>query len=275
MRLKWLPILFTITAFASNAQESTSSLPEKVLHAEPLYIDLIRDLGARKGEKEWNIGMGMVDRLRFDSYEFLIEYEWAPLNRLGLEVEVPVTLYSNPGRTTSDIPSNRIESLKLAGQYTFFVSPHHNTSLAIGTISELEFSDLNRLSADDPFTGILFNPFFVAAKEWRSGWHTLLYTGPKRTLGLGDHPGSFAWEINSNIHYMIPGTKNFIGIEANKRIQSENFDMILRPQMRVVVKEGLMVGIVPGIPVCKNERRLSSFLRLIWEPKHKMTHEIT
>ena len=26
--------------------------PDKVLHAEPLYIDLIRDLGARKGEKE-------------------------------------------------------------------------------------------------------------------------------------------------------------------------------------------------------------------------------
>ncbi len=26
--------------------------PKKVLHAEPLYIDLIRDLGARKGEKE-------------------------------------------------------------------------------------------------------------------------------------------------------------------------------------------------------------------------------
>ena len=28
--------------------------PDKVLHAEPLYIDLIRDLGARKGEKEYN-----------------------------------------------------------------------------------------------------------------------------------------------------------------------------------------------------------------------------
>jgi hypothetical protein len=27
--------------------------PDKVLHAELLYIDLIRDLGARKGEKEW------------------------------------------------------------------------------------------------------------------------------------------------------------------------------------------------------------------------------
>lgn len=34
----------------------------KVLHAEPLYIDLIRDLGARKGEREWNVGLGMTDK---------------------------------------------------------------------------------------------------------------------------------------------------------------------------------------------------------------------
>lgn len=27
-------------------------VPDKVLHAEPMYIDLIRDLGARKGERE-------------------------------------------------------------------------------------------------------------------------------------------------------------------------------------------------------------------------------
>ena len=43
--------------------------PDKVLHAEPLYIDLIRDLGARKGEKEWNFGYGLTDFNDFDEYE--------------------------------------------------------------------------------------------------------------------------------------------------------------------------------------------------------------
>ena len=74
--------------------DSTDEIRAKVLHAEPLYIDLIRDLGARKGEKEWNVGMGMTDRLSYDSYEFLVEYEWAPINRLGLEIEVPVTIFT-------------------------------------------------------------------------------------------------------------------------------------------------------------------------------------
>ena len=76
--------------------------PDKVLHAEPLYIDLIRDLGARKGEKEWNVGMGLTDNYGYDSHDVLVEYEWAPVNRLGLEVEVPVTFYA--GRRQQDVP---------------------------------------------------------------------------------------------------------------------------------------------------------------------------
>lgn len=65
----------------------------KVLHAEPLYIDLIRDLGARKGEKEWNLGLGLTDNNQYDEYTALVEYEWAVIDRLGLEVELPFSFY--------------------------------------------------------------------------------------------------------------------------------------------------------------------------------------
>jgi len=80
--------------------------PDKVFHAEPLFIDLIRDLGARKGEKEWNIGLGLTDNLKFDSYGALIEYEWAPINRLGLEVELPFTIYSGSGAAIHNLLTN-------------------------------------------------------------------------------------------------------------------------------------------------------------------------
>ena len=97
--------------------------PVKVLHAEPLYIDLIRDLGARKGEKEWNLGLGVFDNLSFDSYEALIEYEFAPVNRLGLEIELPFTFYSPQQNVSKDsVPSNQLDGLQLAGQWSFFVS---------------------------------------------------------------------------------------------------------------------------------------------------------
>lgn len=80
--------------------ENRPGLKAKVLHAEPLYIDLIRDLGARKGEKEWNYGFGMKTDRNFDEFEALVEYEWAPMDRLGLEIELPLTFYgpsSEPG----------------------------------------------------------------------------------------------------------------------------------------------------------------------------------
>jgi hypothetical protein len=89
----------------------------KVLHAEPLYIDLIRDLGARKGEKEWNLGLGITDNNRYDSYEALIEYEFAPIDRLGFEVELPFSFYyPSSGNDRNEIPRSRLNSLKLATQ---------------------------------------------------------------------------------------------------------------------------------------------------------------
>mgnify|MGYP003114794517 FL=1 len=42
--------------------------------------------------------------------------------------------------------------------------------------------------------------------------------------------------------------------------------MTIRPQMRVDLSDNLLVGIVTGIPIDKNNERFSSFLRLIYEP---------
>lgn len=266
-------IIFALDCLAQESDSSTiveeKKLPYKVLHAEPLYIDLIRDLGAHKGEKEWNVGFGMTDKLQFDQYEALVEYEWAPANRLGLEIEVPVILYMrSPNGLNSDKPSDRIESIKTAAQWTFLVSEKLQTSLALGYINELEFTDLNKISHRDVFQGNVFNPFLIAAKRF-GDWHTLIYTGPQVHLDFKTRQWKMDYEINSNIHYMIPGTRNFLGIEFNKRIVDDGgFEMVIRPQMRVVIHEALMIGIVQGIPVSKDRERLSSFLRLIYEPQH-------
>lgn len=242
--------------------------PVKILHAEPLYIDLIRDLGARKGEREWNVGLGLTDRLNFDSYGALVEYEWAPIDRLGLEIEVPFTFYSRNSGTNSDpLPSNRLESLKLAFQYTFFVSEKINTSLAFGYINELEFTDLNNIK-NRLLRGNVYNPFFVAAKRWGNNFHTLIYTGPVIEKHFNESGIDMSYDLNSNFHYMIPGTRNFIGIEVNKQFHSHDFEVVLRPQMRLGISETLMIGIVAGIPLYREYERLSSFIRLIYEPKH-------
>jgi len=242
--------------------------PDKVLHAEPLYIDLIRDLGARKGEKEWNIGLGLTDNLKFDSYEALIEYEWAPIDRLGLEVELPFTFYSPISKTSLEsVPSNQLNSIKLAVQWSFFVNEKMATSMAIGYINEFELSDFSNFGK--PFIrGNVYNPFLVIAKRWGTNFHSLIYTGPRIEQNFNTNNFHTLFDINTSFHYMIPGTRNFIGVEINKTIERKNFEMTLRPQMRVGIAENLLIGIVTGIPINRENEQLSTFLRLIWEPKH-------
>lgn len=243
--------------------------PDKVLHAEPLFIDLIRDLGARKGEREWNLGIGLSDKLRFDSYEALIEYEWAPIDRLGLEVELPFTFYAPVnGTENTELPSHSLNSLKLAAQWSFFVSEEYATSMAIGYINELKLSDFQSFGRP-LFTANVYNPFLVIAKRWGSNFHSLLYTGPRFQQSLLDHQHFNSYEMHSSFHYMISGTRNFIGVEFNKSLDERNdFDLTIRPQMRLAIAPNFMMGIVMGIPLSRENERLSTFLRLIWEPKH-------
>lgn len=279
MRLFFFACLLLVTSLTKAQHnilpDSTVKRPLKLEHAEPLYIDLMRDLGAHKGEKEWNIGAGMTDNLAYDRYEFLVEYEWAPVDRLGLEVEVPVTVFTQNSRDRHpDIhrPSDRIESVKLAAQYTFLVSKKWNTSLALGNITEFELTDLDKFGKEDLFQGVLLNPFFVAAKRWGHDFHSLIYTGPRITRHFGHRGISADYAVNTSFHYMIPQTRNFVGVEFNKEFEGGHFDMIIRPQMRLVIHEGLMVGIVTGIPISKETERLSSFVRLIYEPSSRKRH---
>lgn len=249
--------------YIEEVENKTEKL--KLLHAEPLYIDLIRDLGARKGEKEWNVGFGIKDKNKYDEYEALVEYEWAPIDRLGLEIELPFAFYYK--NEDVQAPSSRLESLKLAAQYTFLVHEKSKTSLAIGYLHEFEITPFRNYKTSRFFTGNVYNPFFVAAKRWGNNFHTLIYTGPQ-FIQERSHGWETVWQVNTNFHYMIPGTRNFIGLEINKEIYHNDFDMVLRPQMRLAISEKTLVGIVTGIPVQRENNRFSTFLRLIYEPGH-------
>lgn len=261
----------TLDSIYISEVEEKNELP-KVLHAEPLYIDLIRDLGARKGEKEWNVGLGLTDNNKFDEYEALIEYEWAVIDRLGLEVELPFSFYypvpGNGDVPRDSIPRSRLNSFKMAAQWSFFVSEKWKTSMALGYLHEFELVDFGSYRTDPLVKGNVYNPFFVAAKRWGDNFHTLLYTGPVIEHHFRDNSLRTTWQVNSNVHYMIPGTRNFIGVEFNKEFAKNDFDMVIRPQMRVSLADNLMAGIVTGIPVARENQRFSSFLRIIYEPGH-------
>ena len=92
------------------------------------------------------------------------------------------------------------------------------------------------------------------------------YIGPQFTQHFSDNSKQTNWQITSNIHYMISGTRNFVGLGSNKEINNNDFDMTIRPQMRVEITDNLLIGIVIEIPLKREYQQFSFFLRLIYEP---------
>ncbi|QFZ55090.1 phosphoribosylformylglycinamidine synthase [Oceanihabitans sp. IOP_32] len=252
-------------SFANYAQTTIEpETPEKVHHIEPLYIDLVRDLGARKGEKELNLGANFANTTSYSAYEVLAEYEFAPINRLGLEIETGFSFYD--GYTNSNTtPKNKMDALKLSGQYSFYVSPKHKTTLALGYAQIFEFTDFSSYDTSTFVKEIVYSPFFVAAKRWGDNFHTLIFTGPDLKHELNTDFTDVDWQFNTSFHYEIPNSSHFIGIEFNKELVQDDFEMTMRPQAKLQINETLALGIVTGFPLTENEEKFSSFFRVIYE----------
>ncbi len=263
-------VLLFFVSLATFAQQPEDTLikPLKLHHAEPLYIDLIRDLGARKGEKEINVGFGINDEKDYVSYTGFAEYEFAVANRLGLEIEVPFEINERQSNAnTFEIPKNRLEGLKVATQYTFWVSEKYQTSMAVGYIQEFELSSFSEIGHQSKlFAGTLYNPIFIAAKRWTPNIHTMLYTGPIVEQKFESDKWKTTAEVNANLHYVF-NNGNFVGVETNMEFSDEKPSVVLRPQFKMQFSDKVSLGLVAGFPVTDTSHHgLSGMTRLIWVP---------
>ena len=249
------------------AKNDVPAQPFKLHHAEPLYVDLIRDLGARKGEHELNVGFGMNDEKKYMAYKGFAEYEFAVANRLGLEVEVPFEMYGHTATNVNGaLPGNRVEGIKLATQYTFWVSKKHQTSMAVGYIQEMEFSTLSSIDHHGKlFEGTAYNPIFIAAKRLTPHIHTLLYTGPVMEQTFETNTWNTVLEVNANLHYVFTNG-NFVGLETNMEFSQGKPSFVLRPQFKVAFSPSVSLGIVAGIPASGDNHNISAMTRMIWVP---------
>ena len=270
-----LLLVFTLTTTYAQNQNDTiappTDVPKKPLklhHAEPLYVDLIRDLGARKGEHELNVGFGMNDEKDYLKYTGFAEYEFAVANRLGLEIEVPFEIYGHTNNHRNQaLPGNRVEGVKLATQYTFWVSDKYQTSMAVGYIQEMEFSALPDIDHNGKlFEGTAYNPIFIAAKRLTPNIHTLLYTGPVMEQKFETNQWKTIMEVNANLHYVF-NNGNFVGLETNMEFADHsNPSFILRPQFKVAFSNKVSLGVLAGIPASGDNHNISAMTRMIWVP---------
>ncbi|GAB3747041.1 HAEPLYID family protein [Spirosoma pomorum] len=273
-------ILILVTSYSTGQAQSRSKptaavgdtshivKPAKISHAEPLYLDLVRDLGARKGEREWNVGTQFSQRGGGTAWHPFVEYEFAPINRLGMEVELPFQLTvpaDNP--ETPATATFRLHSVKTSIQWTYAVIVPWQTSLAVGYTNELVVNAGGQ-AGKSVFTAEEGHPFLVAAKKWGQRWNTLVYAALGGQLPHQGALRSSGYELNLALHYVIPRNKAFLGVELYQYQNGPQRERLIRPQVRVALKNNLLVGLVASLPLTGSEGP-SSFVRLIYEPRRR------
>jgi len=267
MKLKIITLaILSLSAMTSIAQTTTDSLPLKIKHAEPIYNDIVRDLGARKGERELNIGYETEKNVEYATQGGFIEYEFAPVNRLGLEIEIPFQFHgkSNSEEFKETAPRNKIEGIKPAIQYTVLVNKKAQTSVAIGAIYELRFHSFKSIQDDLGLVkGNSFNPFLIAAKRWGRHLHSMIYTGPEFYKDFETHKNEAVYLLNASMHYMVGS--NFLGIEMNQEYGHDEVITVLRPQAKIQLDSKLAIGIASGIPIAHETSGYSFIARMIYE----------
>ena len=266
-----LLLLATISLPSLGQKDSLQKkLPLKIRHAEPLYMDLIRDLGARKGEKEWNVGYGIEGHKDYTINSSFVEYEFSPLNRLGLEVEIPFAFYRSVSTSGENvIPRNRIEGIKLAAQYTFLVSKKQQMSMAAGYIHEFRTHSFYSIDhGRGMLKGNSMSPFLIVAKKWGNRINTMIYTGPEWEFIPEESRRDLYYQVNASAHYVLP-SGNFVGIEVNDEFSADSHQMVFRPQMKLILTPNLALGLVTGVPTNFQKDGMSFMARIIFEPKSK------
>ncbi|MBX3102901.1 MAG: hypothetical protein KF690_10360 [Bacteroidetes bacterium] len=225
----------------------------KVKHAEPLYLDLVRDLGARRGEQEWNMGSTFRHAAAGLTLHPFLEYEWAPVNRLGAEIEVP--LYAGVVNPQTEGTGLRlgVHSLKASLQWTVLVRQRGQLSAAMGYTQENYGKQ-----------AIEHRPCLVMAKRWGRRFHTLAYTAAI-THTLEPH---WYGELNLAAYYTSPGRKLMWGTEFYRCFKGAESYTAIRPQVKMALGPRTALGVVYSI--CpQTAAQQSLFLRLIYEPAPK------
>jgi hypothetical protein len=172
---------------------------------EPLYFDLVRNLGSRRGEMEANV-IASTSFRRTGTIQWGPEIEYAPVRGLGFEVEVPFV-------------DGQIEALKVGSQLTLasFLARH----LELGMIGS--YARHVRERGLDGAIGL------VTGVRFSSHVQAMIITGP--TVSWQESRTSFGASVNPSLFYQVSRPLTF-GIETGHRFEPEPRSYAL-PQVHV------------------------------------------
>lgn len=272
--LLYLSLICTTYAQKDNIEE------KEVKHYVPLYLDIPTELNVKKGYKDVSLAGGYAEFRDFRRFRALAEFGFAPIDKLGVEIEVPLVFFHDKkimGPPPPDAPREEggapesVTSLRVGINYSFLTLPRAKTTFSAGYFNEIETSPFSRFGRP-LLASNLSNPFVVAAKVWGERFHTMVYTGPTFRREFERHETQKQYLLNTIFSYRFGRgeTESFVGLECNQIfVHHEKGQMILRPQILLPLNKQWNLGIVAGFPVAtSNHLKGNLFFRLIYVPKH-------
>lgn len=204
---------------------------------EPLAFDLVRGLGAHKGEFEVN-DLALID-MRSGDTKWAPEAEWAVADGVAFELEVPIR-------------NTHVEAVKVAGQWTA-PTRHRWTLQGVQAFVEVSTDDVTPSATGVYVVGTRVNPRLSF----------LGMVGGTATAATRETPARSGLIANGSTFYEL-GERATIGVEMNLLARSHvpaslrrgwatpEFDLRLLPQVHVQL--GKRVRLQLGLGVERNDK---------------------
>lgn len=202
---------------------------------EPLRFDLVRGLGARRGEFEANVLMSSTGP--FDGLHWAPEIEWAFADRHALEFEIPMH-------------NRNVEALKIAVQGTF------REQYPV-FIHGWQFIGEGVLAGAGEFTAI-----YIAGRRFGSRFSMLGMLGPSLRVDAAGLTADLV--LNPSVFFDV-GERTTIGLENIARLRGKHSQVTTLPQIHVQLGRHFRLQAGTGVVFLAGSIRPTFSLRLVIE----------
>ncbi|HMO17457.1 MAG TPA: hypothetical protein PKA63_05010 [Oligoflexia bacterium] len=212
---------------------------------EPMVFDLVRGLDSRKGELEVNVLSLVRKRDGRLGTEWAPEIEYAVSDGLAFELELP-------------FENERVESVKLASQYTFGYGEAYIHGAQLLLLGDIERTQVNPVLLY--LLGIRINEDISAL--FMSG----IGLGPDSFPNI-DEEGSSGLDFINNINLFYEFCERLtFGLEVNTlKPQRGRSEVLLMPQVKIHFTENIIIQFGSGSRITKGVSNFEAGSRVIFE----------
>ena len=241
-----LKILVALFLACNSVVGQDKTIQETVSIPEPLNFDLVRGLGAKKGELEVNV---LADFPLNDAsnrgVEWAPEIEYALFNNFAIELEFPFN-------------NSDLEAYKMAVQWTIGTSKNNKFIHGIQVISETYIHD----------EILELNFLYVPAYRFNEIWSTICLFGIMLETGTNVPEKNYTIIFNASVFADL-NKHTVVGLEINnsdpnlQRIDDNKMELLLLPQAHYEFENGFSFQFGVGPKFSQGKTNGSAVLRVI------------